>query len=266
MQGYPDLEYIVLDAGSDDGSVDIIRHYHDFITYWRSEPDEGQAAALRDGFARGTGQIFGWVNSDDFLLSNALCLIVALRAAQPDCVAWIGACQELDEHDRPLRLRPPRVAPDKSETGDWSGLSCFYQPSVFFDAEAYRQVGEINPNYHNCMDVDLWVRLSDVGAFTTTQDVLSAARLYPDAKTFRDVPKRECELIAINVRHGRMQTACRRLGRLMHQGSYQPLPRQPFLDVADRVSLGTVLRYTLRRLLRGKRVHRYQNEDEAGVT
>jgi GT2 family glycosyltransferase len=248
LQGYPNLEYIVMDGGSTDESVAVIRRYAPWLSHWVSAPDGGQSAALRTAFERASGSVLAWVNSDDSLMPNALHTVAALRANHPDCVAWIGACQELDDHDRPLRLRLPRVAPDA--IGDWSGASSFYQPSCLFDAEAYRRAGGLKDRYSNCMDIDLWVRLAEQGPFATTSAVLSAARLYADAKTFRDASRRECELIAINMEHGAVKTACNRLERLMAQGGVKPLRAQPFADVADRVRCRDVVAYLARRTLR----------------
>ena len=71
-QGYPNLEYIVMDGGSTDGSAEIIHRYAGWLAYWASEPDGGQADAIRHGFARATGEILAWVNSDDLLLPGSL--------------------------------------------------------------------------------------------------------------------------------------------------------------------------------------------------
>lgn len=72
LQGYPNLEYIVMDGGSRDGSVEIIQRYAPWLSYWQSQPDGGQSAALADGFARATGEILAWINSDDRLQPGAL--------------------------------------------------------------------------------------------------------------------------------------------------------------------------------------------------
>src|SRR6266849_8649816 len=83
-QDYPDLEYIVLDGGSRDGSVEIIRKVEPRLAYWRSSPDGGQTAALREGFERATGEVLGWLNSDDWLEPGALRTVGESFAAHPE--------------------------------------------------------------------------------------------------------------------------------------------------------------------------------------
>ena len=81
LQGYPNLEYIIIDGGSTDRSVEIIQKYASFLTYWVSEPDNGQTQAIDKGLAYCTGEIFNWVNSDDFLSRNALATIASAFTA-----------------------------------------------------------------------------------------------------------------------------------------------------------------------------------------
>ena len=97
LQGYPDLEYVVVDGGSMDGALEIIRKYGRFFTYWTSEPDRGQAHAIKKGLARSTGAIFNWINSDDVVTRNTLATVARLMAGS-DAVAGavlnFGECRE----------------------------------------------------------------------------------------------------------------------------------------------------------------------------
>ena len=101
-QDYPNLEYIVIDGGSTDGSVDIIRKYEDRLAYWVSEPDRGQAHAINKGFAKADGEIFNWLNSDDCLLPGAVRRVVETRRRYPTAVAWVGGCHRIRPDGRIL--------------------------------------------------------------------------------------------------------------------------------------------------------------------
>ncbi|NVO00781.1 MAG: glycosyltransferase, partial [Geobacteraceae bacterium] len=101
-QGYPNLEYIVIDGGSTDESVEIIKKYADRLTYWVSEPDRGQSHAINKGFERATGEIFGWLNSDDWYHPGALQAVAEAFAANPDVGAVVGAGEMVDEEGKQL--------------------------------------------------------------------------------------------------------------------------------------------------------------------
>jgi len=96
-QDYPNIEYIVIDGGSTDGSVDIIRKYADRLAYWVSEPDRGQAHAINKGFARATGDLLGWLNSDDLYLPGALSAVAEAYADNPGCLIAANVIN-FDEH------------------------------------------------------------------------------------------------------------------------------------------------------------------------
>jgi glycosyltransferase involved in cell wall biosynthesis len=95
LQGYPNLEYLVLDGGSTDGSVEIIERYSPWIDFWTSEPDGGQSAAINRGLRMGTGEFAAWINSDDMLYRNAL-TEHAVRASFEDGVVYVGVCALMD--------------------------------------------------------------------------------------------------------------------------------------------------------------------------
>ena len=102
-QGYAQLEYLILDGGSSDGSTDIIRAYESHLAYWISEPDDGQSAAVNAGWRRASGEILGWLNSDDFYLPGTLQFVGEFFAAHPDVAFLYGTCDVVDEAGRKLR-------------------------------------------------------------------------------------------------------------------------------------------------------------------
>ncbi len=251
LQGYPNIEYIIMDGGSQDGSVDIIRKYAPWIDLWVSEPDRGQSHAINKGFKRATGDVLGWLNSDDFFLPGGLWHLMRLRDCHLDAVAWVSGCREIAHDGSPLRERKPRLPADHTKMGDWSVAAHFYQPSCLFSREAFFRVGGLNERLHYCMDVDLWVRLAGIGLFAESHELVSAARLYPEAKTFRNVAAKESEFIALNVLNGHGDVAERRLKRMVEQGATLPLSLQSYEQVAGRMRWGSLARYFVSRSVRG---------------
>lgn len=258
LQGYPDLEYRIMDGGSTDGSVDIIRRYEPWLSGWRSGPDRGQSDAINRGLAEGTGEVFGWLNSDDYFFPGALASLMALRAASPGAVAWVGACQPVSDEQEHLPLLKPRVGSAEAIC-DWGEGAHFYQPSCLFSSAAFRGTGGLNERFHFAMDVDLWARLAGCGAFASTDLLISGAHLHPGCKTLRDRPMGEAEFIAISILNGYPEVARRRMIRLYRkreriglQGSSpeEVLREHEFEALADGVPLARLARYLARRAAR----------------
>jgi glycosyltransferase involved in cell wall biosynthesis len=180
-QGYPNLEYIVMDGGSTDGSVEIIQKYARHITYWQSQPDGGQVAALNAAFERATGDIFGFLNSDDFLLQGALRHILDLYIQHPQAAGWVGGGQSIFWDGYILNTRPPQKI-ERDDLANWEE-NWFYQPACFFSAGLARKAGPIDVQYNNAFDFDYWMRLTELGELVPTQHILAAATTHPDAKT-----------------------------------------------------------------------------------
>ena len=111
-QDYPNLEYIVMDGGSSDGSVDIIRTYSAWPNYWTSAPDQGQSDAINKGFASSSGDILGWLNSDDFLAPATLFRVADALSAAPEVGAVVGIVHKIDRRavgfTHPCRTKSPR--------------------------------------------------------------------------------------------------------------------------------------------------------------
>jgi glycosyltransferase involved in cell wall biosynthesis len=154
-QRYENLEFMILDGASTDGSVEIIKQYADKLTYWQSKPDKGQADALIQGFKRASGDIFGWVNSDDILFPGALEHIANayLRCPQPGIFA--GNYVLIDQQGKVIRCkRHPR------ESG-WFGTHGLQvvSPEWFYTKKAYEKVGGLDINFFYSMDLDLYMKM-----------------------------------------------------------------------------------------------------------
>ena len=206
LQGYPNLEYIIIDGGSTDNSVEIIKKYEPWLTYWVSEPDRGQSHAINKGFGQATGEVFGWLNSDDYFHPGALEVLMTFRQANLDSIAWVGACVEVDINGFSLRRPSPRMG-NKAQIGDWSYESFFHQPSCLFSAGLFHAVGGLDERLHIALDVDLWLRLAEKGNLASIDEVISYPRIYPEIKSKRDTPMLKAEIIAVNLNNGLPEVA-----------------------------------------------------------
>lgn len=193
-QDHDEVELFVLDGGSTDGSADIIRRHAEALTWWRSEPDDGQAAAIREGFERATGDVLCWLNSDDLLAPGALRRVAGVWATHgPVLVA--GGCQLFgpasrgnlhipwftSERDTPVDLPLEQML---DLMNHWFPGEFFFQPEVFFPAEDYRAVGGVDPSFYFTMDFDLWVRLALHGTrAVVVDDTLAMYREHEQQKT-----------------------------------------------------------------------------------
>ncbi|MEO8588917.1 MAG: glycosyltransferase family 2 protein [Flavobacteriales bacterium] len=151
-QGYPQLEHIVVDGGSTDGSVGIIQRYADRINWWCSEPDQGQSAAINKGLAHATGQVFGWLNSDDLLLPGALEAVAEVFASDPNAMVVTGARIRRGSHGQDDVLPADPVDDLKA----WYVRPMVNQQSTFYRMEAIQAIGGVEERLHFVMDYELW--------------------------------------------------------------------------------------------------------------
>ena len=214
LQGYPNIEYIIIDGGSSDNSTEIIKKYEPWLTYWISEPDKGQAHAINKGLSHATGKIFGWLNSDDYFHRSALRSLIELRQNNPGSIAWVGACQDIDIYGRPLRWRSPRVG-NKKQFANWSRDAWIAQPSCLFDAKAFFDVGKLDEQLDFVLDVDLWMRLAEYGNFASKNKIISYERMYSKTKTRKNIPMQQAEHILINFKLGQPEIAQKRMAECM---------------------------------------------------
>ncbi|MDL1902924.1 glycosyltransferase [Anaerolineae bacterium CFX9] len=186
-QNYPQTEHIVIDGGSTDGSVDIIRAFDDRIAWWVSEPDAGQSDALNKGFQRSTGEIMTWLNSDDILLPGALQTVGEIFAAFPQ-VEWLtglGANIDVEDH---LRLFPLKTGRFRRliQQGWYHGraLGFIRQEGTFWRRSLWERAGgQIDTHLHWTMDYALWRKMAQHADLYTVDRVLAAYRSHPAQKT-----------------------------------------------------------------------------------
>ncbi|MFH1369906.1 MAG: glycosyltransferase family 2 protein [Planctomycetota bacterium] len=178
-QDYPDIEYIIIDGGSTDGSVDIIKRYQDRLAYWISEPDKGQSDAINKGFKRATGRIFNWLNSDDLLMPSAVKIAVYYLMNNSDVGIVYGNRITIDERGNFLSLTR---APSYNARIFRHHLA-IPQETTFFRSELWSQVDGVEEELKFCMDYDLFVKLSKITQFYHIPFVLGAYRKHPLSKT-----------------------------------------------------------------------------------
>jgi glycosyltransferase involved in cell wall biosynthesis len=180
-QDYPDVEYIVVDPGSTDGSRRIIERYRDRIDHVIFEPDEGPADGLNRGFSVATGEIYGFLNSDDCLLEGALSSVSKIFQERPNVDVVSGHGYVIDKKGHVIR----KVFSDSySLYRDAYGQSILIQPSSFFSSRSFRKAGGFNIENHSNWDGELFYRIAmNGGCFALVNEFWSGYRLYPDSIT-----------------------------------------------------------------------------------
>ena len=193
LQGYPNLEYIIIDGGSSDNTPEIIRKYEGHLAHWVSEPDGGQSHAINKGFRRATGQIICWLNSDDYYAPGALKTVAENLADGTGTFALVGHCVQVFADGRPPHKGEGRYEGLRRLLQFWKGYH-MHQPSIFWRREVFEKVGFLDEAQHYIMDFDYWVRIARHFAFKNVDAVLSYATYHDAAKTGDNFEKYNAEM------------------------------------------------------------------------
>lgn len=182
-QNYPNLEYIIIDGSSQDNSIEVIQKYQSYLTYWQSMPDNGQSDALNQGFSHTTGEIMGWLNSDDLLAEDALFRMAEAYQAGPHW--WTGNSSRICLEGTLIHLNPLLVR--SIALGDLLHARVnVNQVSTFWTRELWDLAGGYVAPLNLAMDFDLWLRFSQIVPSTPIKDTLGVFRNHSDAKTGTD--------------------------------------------------------------------------------
>ena len=189
-QNYPNLEYIIIDGGSSDGSVEIIKKYEKYLGYWVSEPDRGQAHALNKGFAKATGDLVGWQNSDDIYLPGAFFKVAEIYKKKPNYDIYFGNVYLIDEND--FIIRDIRYTPFSYFSLIYEGWNITNQ-ATFFKKDSLKSY-KLDESYQYAMDGYLFTNLGkDKKRFKFIREFLGAFRIQPKSKgqTIDKIGKKE---------------------------------------------------------------------------
>jgi len=197
-QGYPNLEQIVIDGGSTDGTVDVIRRHAHRLAYWVSEPDRGETHALIKGFSKATGDILAVLDSDDLHEPWTLREVAHFFLRNPDANVVYGDASWIDAEGRVIRHKKEHAFHRFIWTYDHNFIPT---PAIFWRRELYERVGGFNPSFECAMDADLWVRFADVTPIHHIRRIWVRIRRSPDARTLRVRRQSALEDLAIRARY-----------------------------------------------------------------
>jgi glycosyltransferase involved in cell wall biosynthesis len=198
-QDYPDLEYIIVDGGSTDGSLEIIQKYSNRLSWWVSEKDKGQTDAINKGFSHAHGEVLAWLNSDDTYNPGTVSAAVKVLEMNPTHGLVYGDANFIDENGNTLGSFPAAQT-------DLQRLRRGYvhipQQSAFFRTDLWKKVGPLDPSFYFAMDYDLWVRIATIAPILYTHQLWANFRLHSQGKTVLADDRCWPEMLRVHFRFG----------------------------------------------------------------
>ncbi len=177
-QKYDRMEILLVDGGSTDESLEIIKRYQNRFAWWVSEKDKGQADGINHGLAHATGDLVAWLNSDDMYIPGAIASAANAWMANPETVMIYGDVISVNENDSPIR----RIPCGDYQLAELMMFKIINQPAVFMNRNALIQAGLLSLDYHFLLDHHLWLRLAGLGKLKHVREVWAAGRFHPAAK------------------------------------------------------------------------------------
>lgn len=191
QKGDFELEYLIMDGGSQDGTIEILKKYNGQLQ-WVSEKDRGQSHGVNKGFEKATGEIIGWLNSDDLYEEGALQKVVSIFKSNSDYQWVVGRCRIIDENGREIRKAITRYKDKSLDRYNYSRLlieDFISQPAVFFRRSFLNEVGLLDEDLLYTMDYDLWLRMGAGANPVIINDYLASFRYYSNSKTGGELKK-----------------------------------------------------------------------------
>ncbi len=199
-QDYPQIEYIIVDGGSTDGSVDMIKKYEGRLAWWISEQDQGQTDAINKGFAHSKGEVLAWINSDDTYNPRAVGQAVKYLIENPDVAMVYADCNFINEAGRV-------IGKFNSKQTDYRRLREGYvhipQQTMFFRAKYWQELGPLDPSFYFAMDYDLWTRIASKAPIKyLTGQTWANFRIHDLGKTITHDDRCWPEMLRVHYRDG----------------------------------------------------------------
>jgi glycosyltransferase involved in cell wall biosynthesis len=198
-QDYPNIEYMVVDGGSNDGTVDMVKKYADKLAWWVSEKDKGQTDAINKGFARAKGEFLAWINSDDTYEPGAVSAAVKYLQEHPDVGMVYGDCNFINESG-------DVIGKFNSAQTDYQRLRQGYvhipQQTMFFRRALWEQAGPLDPSFYFAMDYDLWTRIAARSKIQYVPQTWANFRLHTSGKTIIADDRCWPEMVRVHYRDG----------------------------------------------------------------
>jgi glycosyltransferase involved in cell wall biosynthesis len=198
-QTYTNIEYIVVDGGSEDGSLSILDRYQAHLAALISEPDLGQADAINKGFGLATGDVLAWLNSDDTYEPRAVESAVRYLTQNPETGMVYGNAHYIDEDGNRIARYP---AAQTDYRGLRRGVNTIPQQAMFFRSKLWRMVGPLDPSFFYAMDYDLWVRIAAVTPIAFLPDYWANFRLHDESKSLTAARRCWPEMMRVHFRDG----------------------------------------------------------------
>ncbi|HEX2052757.1 MAG TPA: glycosyltransferase family 2 protein, partial [Actinomycetota bacterium] len=184
-QDYPNVEYIVIDGGSTDDSIEIIRQYESRLAYWVSEPDGGQVEAINKGWSRANGSVLAFLNSDDHYLPGAVSKVMTAFRENPDVEMVSGQVQLVTERGGSFGTWSTRITKGQELLDRLESLP---QPATFVRRSAVQKAGLLDPSFHFALDVEFFMRVAGKSTFMTLPSALAGALYHPESKSVAKGP------------------------------------------------------------------------------